>query len=277
MGWIKQDICLVHPLTLSPLLMRSFLLLLLLILLSPLAHAQDLLTKRTGEEIAVKVLEITPAEVRYRRTDNPTGPLISVWKSDVFQIRYANGTIDSFSTPQAGGSTLPVPAAAARVVPPAEVPIISNTDPNDAVLGETIHLDGPRLGFTVLSARVVDKARENNVSVGPVISQFGWQFESRLFRLANGMSGLVEFVPLVGGLEQGRFLPSVSGLLGVRGRKGFEFGVGPNVTLLGPSLVVAVGTSIQSNGINFPINLAVAPSSEGTRISLLVGFNARHR
>ena len=262
--------------------MRPFLLLLLFILLGPLAHAQDLLTKRNGEEIAVKVIEITPSEVRYRRADNPTGPLITVWKADVFQIRYANGTLEMAPPPAAPTYAAPAPAprpayAPATAVGAGSVPVISNADPNDAVLGETIHLDGPRLGFTVLSARIIDKARENNISLSPVISQFGWQFETRLFRLPNGVSGLVEFVPLVGGLEQGHFLPSVSGLLGVRGPKGFEFGVGPNLTLLGPSLVLAVGTSIQSNGINFPINLAVAPSSDGARISLLVGFNARHR
>lgn len=263
--------------------MRPFLILLLFILLGPLAHAQDLLTKRNGEEIAVKVVEITPSEVRYRRSDNPTGPLITVWKSDVFQIRYANGTLEMAPPPTVPAYAAPAAPAPRPAYTPAtgvgagSVPFISNADPNDAVLGETIHLDGPRLGFTVLSARVLDKARENNISLSPVISQFGWQFESRLFRLPNGVSGLVEFVPLVGGLEQGHFLPSVSGLLGVRGPKGFEFGVGPNLTLLGPSLVVAMGTSIQSNGINFPINLAVAPSSDGVRISLLVGFNARHR
>jgi hypothetical protein len=258
--------------------MRSSLLLLLFSLLGPLAHAQDLLTKRTGEEIAVKVVEITPSEVRYRRTDNPTGPLITVWKVDVFQIRYANGSLEMAPLPAAASAPVPTFApAAAHAAYPAEVSTIGNTDPNDALLGETVHLDGPRLGFTVLSARVIDKARENNVHLGPVISQFGWQFESRLFRLANGMSGLVEFVPLVGGLDQGQFLPSVSALLGLRGPKGFEFGVGPNLTLLGPGLVLAMGTSIQSSGINFPINLAVAPSSEGARISLLVGFNARHR
>ena len=265
--------------------MRPFLLLLLFILLGPLAHAQDLLTKRNGEAIAVKVVEITPSEVRFRRADNSNGPLITVWKVDVAQIRYANGSLEMAPPPapiQAAPAAAPAPVYAPAVAarPPAaagSVPVINNIDPNDAVLGETIHLDGPRLGFTVLSARVIDKARENSVNVSPVISQFGWQFETRLFRLANGVSGLVEFVPLVGGLEQGLFLPSVSGLLGVRGPKGFEFGVGPNLTLLGPSLVLAVGTSIQSNGINFPINVAVAPSSEGARISLLLGFNARHR
>jgi hypothetical protein len=265
--------------------MRTFLLLTLFSLLAGLAHAQDLLTKRNGEELNVKVVEITPAEVRYRRADNPDGPLISVWRSDVFLIRYANGAKEVLNPSAAApvpaaplGASGPLsPAPAVRAAFPTDVRVVSNTDPNDAVLDEPIHLDGPRIGITYLSNGVLSKAGERDVHIGSVISQFGWQFESRLFRLPNGVSGLVEFVPLVGGLDQGYFLPSVSGLLGVRGRKGLEFGVGPNVTLMGAGLVVAMGTSIQSNGINFPINLALAPSKDGARVSLVVGFNARHR
>ena len=63
----------------------------------------------------------------------------------------------------------------------------------------------------------------------------------------------------------------------MRGAKGFEFGVGPNLTPLGANLVLAMGTSFRSNGINFPVNLAVVPGNGGTRVSLMLGFNARHR
>ena len=261
---------------------RLLLLLTLLALLGGPAYAQDLLTKRNGSELAVKVVEITPAEVKYRRTDNPDGPLISVWRSEVYLIRYANGTQDVLNAPPAtseAARTAGLPLSAVRTVFPATpaVPTVSNAAPTDGILDEPIQLDGPRLGFTVLSAGVVNKARDEGTDLNPFLTQFGWQFESRLFRLPNGVSGLVEFVPLVGGLEQGKFLPSVSGLLGMRGAKGFEFGVGPNVTPLGANIVLAMGTSIQSNGVNFPINLAVVPGKEGVRVSLLVGFNARHR
>lgn len=255
-------------------LLSSFTLLLLLV--GP-AHAQDLLIKRNGDEIAAKVLEITPTEVKYRRSDNPDGPLISVYKADVFMIRYANGTKNVFGPVPAG---VPIPAAAAtspRPAFPTDVPTVGNQSPDDAILDEPIRLDGPRIGFTVLSPSVLAKARESISDLSPFLTQFGWQFESRLFRLPNGVSGLVEFVPLVGGLEQGKFLPSVSGLLGMRGAKGFEFGVGPNLTPLGANLVLAMGTSFRSNGINFPVNLAVVPGNGGTRVSLMFGFNARHR
>ncbi|WP_201985827.1 hypothetical protein [Hymenobacter rubidus] len=257
--------------------MRTFLLLLLLVLLGSAAHAQDLLTKRNGEEIAVKVVEITPAEVRYRRADNPDGPLISVWKSDVFMIRYANGSKEVLN---AAPAVAPGTSAAAPAGPPATVggvPVVNNQSPDDAILEETIHLDGPRVGFTILTPGVLSKAQESIPDLNPFLTQFGWQFETRLFRLPNGLSGLVEFVPLVGGLEQGKFLPSLSGLLGIRGAKGFEVGMGPNVTPLGANLVLAVGSSFHSGGINFPVNLAVVPGNGGARVSLMIGFNARHR
>jgi len=259
--------------------MRTCLLFVLLALLTGAAHAQDLLTKRNGEELAVKVVEITPAEVKYHRADNPDGPIVSVWRSDVFLIRYANGTKETFGapgvapTPTAPGSPAPI----GRTNVPTDVPVVGNNSPNDAILGEPIHLDGPRVGITLLSPGVVNQAHDHGTDLNPFLTQFGWQFESRLFRLPNGVSGLVEFVPLVGGLEQGKFLPSLSGLLGIRGAKGFEFGLGPNVTPLGANIVLAMGTSIQSNGVNFPINLAVVPGNNGVRVSLLVGFNARHR
>jgi hypothetical protein len=234
--------------------MRTFLLFAVLAVLSGAAHAQDTLVQRNGEELAVKVLEITPAEVKYRRTDNPEGPVISAWRSDVFMVRYANGTKEVFnSVPAYTAARTPAPATAAGApATAAGVPTVSNRDPNDAILDEPIHLDGPRIGFTILSAGVVDKARENGLDINPFLTQFGWQFESRLFRLPNGISGLVELVPLIGGLEQGQFLPSISGLLGMRGAN-------------------------QSHGINFPINLAVVPGKDGTRVSLLFGFNSRHR
>ncbi|MBH8559730.1 hypothetical protein [Hymenobacter negativus] len=251
----------------------------LLVLLAGPAHAQDFLTKRNGDEVAVKVVEITPAEVKYRRADNPDGPLISIWRTDVFMIRYANGTKEVLNAAPAAaaGVGVPVSAAAARAAFPAEVPTLSNASPDDAILDEPIRLDGPRIGFTVLSASVLDKARESVPDLNPFLTQFGWQFESRLFRMPNGVSGLAEFVPLVGGLEQGKFLPSISGLLGIRGAKGLEFGVGPNLTPLGTNLVLAMGTSFHSNGINFPVNVAVVPGNGGARISLMLGFNARHR
>ncbi|MGI4740192.1 MAG: hypothetical protein ACRYG7_33900 [Janthinobacterium lividum] len=244
-------------------------------LLARPAAAQDLLTRRDGTELLVKVVEITPEVVKYRRTDNPDGPLVSVRKSDVFRIKYANGTQDIL-TPLTSTDTAPLRSPAGVATGPTPLPAADGPlVPGDETSQEPVHLSGPRIGFTVLTDGVLNRARDQVKDLNPFLTQFGWQFESRLFRLPNGVSGLVELVPLVGGLEQGHFIPSVSGLLGIRGPKGFEFGLGPNVTPLGADIVLALGTSFRSNGINFPVNLAVVPGHGGARISLLIGFNSR--
>ncbi|WP_223284823.1 hypothetical protein [Hymenobacter qilianensis] len=146
---------------------------------------------------------------------------------------------------------------------------------------EEIHLNGPRIGFTILSQGVINKinARESSYlkDLNPFITQFGWQFETRIFRMPNGTAGLLEIVPLIGGLEQGKFIPSINALVGIRGPKGFEFGLGPNLTPVSANVALAIGTSFRSNGINFPVNFAVVPGNGGARFSLLVGFNSRRR
>ncbi|NVO83651.1 hypothetical protein [Hymenobacter terrestris] len=243
---------------------RLLSLLLLLLISAFTAQAQDMLTKQSGEEIAVKVVEISPTGVTYRRTDNPDGPLITVRKTDVFMIRYANGTKEVFGTP-GGARQLPAVPPAGPAVPGDELLI----DP-------TVNLSGPRIGFTVLTGGAADKARED-FRLNPFLTQFGWQFETRIFRLSSGLAGLVEVVPLIGGLEQGKFIPSLNALVGIRGPKGFEFGLGPNITPAGANIALAIGTSFKVEDVNFPVNLAVVPGNGGVRFSLLLGFNYRRR
>lgn len=217
------------------------------------------MTKRNGDELQVKVQEINLNEIKYKRYDNLEGPLISVSKAEVFMIKYENGTKEVFNE-------APKPAANTPIYRSVQVPEEQ----------QTLKLSGPRLGFTILSERYTDNIRDDfDRDINPFMTQFGWQFETRIFTLDSGVSGLFEFVPLIGGLEQGKFLPSLSGLIGIRNAKGFEFGVGPNVSLTGAGLVLAVGTNFQSQGVNFPVNFAVAPSKDGARFSLLFGFNSR--
>ncbi|AII52299.1 hypothetical protein [Hymenobacter sp. APR13] len=251
-----------------------------LLLAATVAHAQDLLVKHNTEEIQVKVVEVTPTDVRFRRTDNPDGPLYIVRKAEVRLIRYANGTQDEFG-PAAPTTSAPLPISG--FVPAGTVPAKPPTPPGPVVPGDeepaggVVYLGGPRIGATVLTGGVVNKARESVPGLNPFLTQFGWQFETRIFRLANGTAGLFEFVPLLGGLEQGKFIPSLNALFGIRGPKGLEFGLGPNLTPVSASVALAVGTSFRYDGVNFPVNLAVVPGNGGARISLLMGFNARHR
>ncbi|MFT5723279.1 MAG: hypothetical protein ACI9JN_000388 [Bacteroidia bacterium] len=54
----------------------------------------DLITLKDGTEISAKVTEVGVSEVRYKRCDNQTGPTYVMNKSDIFMIKYSNGTKD---------------------------------------------------------------------------------------------------------------------------------------------------------------------------------------
>jgi hypothetical protein len=140
-----------------------------------------------------------------------------------------------------------------------------------------LKLSGPRFGVTYLSPGIQDKVLEvTDESVAPFITQFGWQWEQRMYG-DGGFTAVSEWVLLVGGLEQSLFLPSVSWLIGIRSAGGTEFGIGPNVTAAGAALAFAGGATIQSGPLFFPVNVAVVPSRSGLRLSLLGGFNMRQQ
>lgn len=67
--------------------------------------AQDHIILRKGSEIKAKVVEITLDEIKYKKADNPDGPVYTVLKSDVFMIKYENGSKDTFSNSE---SKIPV-------------------------------------------------------------------------------------------------------------------------------------------------------------------------
>jgi hypothetical protein len=144
-------------------------------------------------------------------------------------------------------------------------------------IAETADLSGPRFGLTLLADGVVKKLEEREIKVGPHISQFGWQFEKQFYAKDSGVTMVTEWVPLVGGLDQGVVLPSLSWLVGVRTRDGAEFGIGPNITPAGAALVFAAGMTFRTGALDIPVNVAVVPSKYGSRVSLLSGFSLRRR
>ena len=138
-----------------------------------------------------------------------------------------------------------------------------------------VNLSGPRFGFTSLSDGVVAKLHEREIDVRPAISQFGWQFEKQFYNGGNGVTALNEWVALIGGLDQGVAIPSLSWLVGLRTKEGAEFGVGPNITPAGAALVVSAGVTFRAGILNVPMNFAVVPAKSGTRVSVLTGFTLR--
>ena len=153
-------------------------------------------------------------------------------------------------------------AAAQTVITPPPRPTVAN-------------LSGPRFGVTTLSDGVVQSLADRYINVSPVISQFGWQFEKQFYAKDSGVAMLNEWVFLLGGLDQGMALPSLSWLVGVRTANGTEFGVGPNLTPVGMSLALAAGTTLRAGFLNVPVNIAVVPSKAGMRVSFLTGFSVR--
>lgn len=141
---------------------------------------------------------------------------------------------------------------------------------------QTVDMAGPRFGFTVLSGGITDRLRKDrSVSVNPFITQFGWQLEKQFKTGSNEVSALTELVGLVGGLEQNVVIPSASWIVGARLKNGFEFGVGPNITPLSTAIVYVAGVTSRVGTLNIPVNVAVVPSVDGVRATVLTGFNMR--
>ena len=154
--------------------------------------------------------------------------------------------------------------------------VTSTASAQEAAAQLPVKLGGPRVGVTFLSDGVVDRLRDDSyLEVGSFVTQFGWQFEKRFSTSEGGITPVTEWVMLLGGLEQGVALPSLTWLVGLRAGNGTEVGVGPNLTHVGAALAVAAGFTLRSGHVNFPVNLAVVPSKSGMRVSLLTGFNMR--
>lgn len=132
-------------------------------------------------------------------------------------------------------------------------------------------LAGPRLGITFVSgSRAEQRLREHGLN--PIMSQFGWHFEQQVSPKGEGPAFVIEEVLLVGAVEQQQFVPSASLIFGIRLPSGIEFGIGPNFTVVGPALAVAVGKTLNYGGVSLPINLAVVGSPGALRTSVLIGY-----
>ena len=83
-------------------------------------------------------------------------------------------------------------------------------------------------------------------------------------RFADGeaVTGIVEWIILVGGMEKGKFLPSISSMVGARTASGLEFAVGPNLSMSGISMVFGAGYNFKSGDLNIPINFAFVPGKK---------------
>ena len=160
-------------------------------------------------------------------------------------------------------------------------PALAQTDVSEEVLFNRRNLGGPRFGVTVIPGSGTLADELENQDMGRVISQFGWHFERQVIPQGGGPQFVVEFVPLLAGVEYGKFIPNLTLAMGVRTPGGIEFGMGPNVffskTLddqveARSSLLMAVGKSINYGRVSIPVNIAYTTNPDGNRVSLVVGY-----
>jgi hypothetical protein len=110
---------------------RKLLLLLAGLFTATLTHAQDNIVLKNGTEIRAKVLEVSATEIKYRKQDNPDGPVYSSGIGEVLLINYANGTKDVLGRSSPGIS----PAGQASL----SAPLLSPTTP-----ARLMNIDGLR-------------------------------------------------------------------------------------------------------------------------------------
>ena len=139
-------------------------------------------------------------------------------------------------------------------------------------------LNGPRFGFTTFTGDVAQMRQDAGKST--MMAQFGWQFETQIVSTKTGGQALMEWLFLVGGMEQDDFSAGLAWLAGYRLEGGLEFGVGPNFSwnknseALTTSMVVALGAAIPAAGgdILIPVNVAVSFAEGGPRVTTLAGW-----
>lgn len=107
----------------------------------------------------------------------------------------------------------------------------SVNNPNTDIL----RLSGPRIGFTMFTGKTWEILQQKEYEGGydanfPAMFQFGYQFEKQYINDGN-FQALFEFIPMITGVEQGLFIPSLTILNGFRSnKKGWEFAFGPTIS-----------------------------------------------
>lgn len=59
--------------------------------------SQDTIFKKNGSQIAAKIIEINSSDVKFKKFNNPEGPLYTETKTEILRIKYFNGHIDTFA------------------------------------------------------------------------------------------------------------------------------------------------------------------------------------
>jgi len=173
----------------------------------------------------------------------------------------------------------PILTAAALVATFSAAPAAAQTQPYPGTIAapvEVLKLSGPRFGVTAFTGEVAT-ARQS-IDKSAFMTQFGWQAETQILATSSGHQALVEWVGLLGGVEQGEANLSGALIAGYRLANGFELGAGPNISYgseastFTSSMLLAAGITVPMGELRVPLNVAVALAEGGPRITTLVGW-----
>lgn len=180
---------------------------------------------------------------------------------------------------------------------------------------QRLNLSGPRMGYTFFTGETASVLRAPKNKGGydalPAFFQIGYQFEAQYLNEGKWQA-LAEFIPLISGMDQGLFIPSVAILNGIRNNKnGLEFAVGPSFNIVKKAdmvnidgewvlaentnnnlevktrldnrgsyrissyVVIAGGYSFRSGKLNIPVNFYFIPGKNDSRFGLSFGFNLK--
>lgn len=76
--------------------MKKYCITLLSVLYVSLLNAQDVIITKNAEKIEAKIIEVSPTEVKYKKTNNLDGPTFIFYTSDLQTIIYNNGDVQLF-------------------------------------------------------------------------------------------------------------------------------------------------------------------------------------
>ena len=124
---------------------------------SATTFAQDIIVLKNGNDIESIVQEVGIDEIKYKKFENKSGPTYTLKKSDIFMIRYENGSKDVFSEI----TTTPEPKPSPESAPPVVENKQNSPKPIEPLSFESLSLDGVKIFNT--DGRLLSKDEVRNI------------------------------------------------------------------------------------------------------------------
>jgi hypothetical protein len=135
--------------------------------------AQDVITLNSGDEIEALVQKIGETEVAYKKWDFQDGPTFTIRKSEIFRIRYQNGTKEVFNNLPEPKEPQPEQTNYTPVTPPPPVTPLTPLQKEFYSIGNNdseMLLFFERNGFTDYGNRFAAACKKKNNATGWLVT-----------------------------------------------------------------------------------------------------------